>query len=251
MVEAARGRYFTGHEWQTIDAATARIIPTDHDPGAREANVVGFIDRYLSGIDCIYANPWGSGFLRLAGKQADAWWGRIGELRSRYREGIQRLDTLSGELFRAAFADLDDARQDEVLAAIAPAGGRPHAVDLTEPYPGHADSGSAGGQSAPAQDSAAIAPGAISDSGLDFFSTLVVHTRMGFYADPVYGGNRNRVGWQVIGFPGPASLAETNDGRFSTIDHMTRPADYFGGGYPGAADFPENDRVTAETRRRQ
>ena len=33
-----------------------------------------------------------------------------------------------------------------------------------------------------------------------------MHTRQGFYADPIYGGNRDRVGWQVIGFPGPASL---------------------------------------------
>ena len=33
-----------------------------------------------------------------------------------------------------------------------------------------------------------------------------MHTRQGFYADPIYGGNRDRVGWRVIGFPGPASL---------------------------------------------
>ena len=30
-----------------------------------------------------------------------------------------------------------------------------------------------------------------------------VHTRQGFYADPIYGGNRHPVGWDVIGFPGP------------------------------------------------
>ena len=31
----------------------------------------------------------------------------------------------------------------------------------------------------------------------------MTHTRQGFYADPIYGGNRDRIGWQVIGFPGP------------------------------------------------
>ena len=55
---------------------------------------------------------------------------------------------------------------------------------------------------------------------LDFFPLLVTHTRQGFYADPIYGGNRDRVGWQVIGFPGPASLAEVHSGRYSTLDYF-------------------------------
>ena len=43
-----------------------------------------------------------------------------------------------------------------------------------------------------------------------------MHTRQGFYCDPIYGGNKNRVGWDVIGFPGPKSLNEVFTGRFST-----------------------------------
>ena len=27
-------------------------------------------------------------------------------------------------------------------------------------------------------------------------------TREGFFADPIYGGNRDMVGWKMIGFPG-------------------------------------------------
>jgi gluconate 2-dehydrogenase gamma chain len=27
-------------------------------------------------------------------------------------------------------------------------------------------------------------------------------TREGFFSDPVYGGNRDMVGWKMIGFPG-------------------------------------------------
>ena len=52
---------------------------------------------------------------------------------------------------------------------------------------------------------------------LDFFPLLCLHTRQGFYADPVYGGNRDRVGWEVIGFPGPKSLAEVHSGRYSAL----------------------------------
>ena len=29
------------------------------------------------------------------------------------------------------------------------------------------------------------------------------HTILGFLADPKYGGNRNHVGWKVVGYPGP------------------------------------------------
>ena len=61
-------------------------------------------------------------------------------------------------------------------------------------------------------------------SELDFFALLVIHTRQGFYADPIYGGNKDQVGWQVIGFPGPASLAEVHTGRYSTLRLVRRQA---------------------------
>lgn len=35
-----------------------------------------------------------------------------------------------------------------------------------------------------------------------FFETLLANTIEGFFADPVYGGNRDKAGWRMIGFPG-------------------------------------------------
>ena len=35
-----------------------------------------------------------------------------------------------------------------------------------------------------------------------FFQILWQNTKEGFFADPVYGGNRNMAGWKMIGFPG-------------------------------------------------
>ncbi len=35
-----------------------------------------------------------------------------------------------------------------------------------------------------------------------FFELLQQNTREGFFADPIYGGNRDMVGWKMIGFPG-------------------------------------------------
>ena len=28
----------------------------------------------------------------------------------------------------------------------------------------------------------------------------------GFFADPIYGGNRDKIGWQLVGFPGVAAV---------------------------------------------
>jgi gluconate 2-dehydrogenase gamma chain len=194
--------FFTDHEWATIEAAAARIIPTDHDPGAREAGSVRFIDRYLSGLDYIYAAADGSGFLRLAGKDAEAWRARIGAMRRTYRDGVKRLDMLTSTQRKGArFIDLSDDDQDAVLVTIS---GRP------KPEPLSFDSSERAG---------AFQMGAF-DEGLTFFDALVLHTRQGFYCDPVYGGNRDRVGWRTIGFPGPESLADTMDGTYSLRDRF-------------------------------
>jgi hypothetical protein len=62
-----RAAFFDAHQRQTVEAAMARIIPTDDQPGAREAGTVEFLDRYLSGLGYVYAQPDGSGFEKLEG----------------------------------------------------------------------------------------------------------------------------------------------------------------------------------------
>ena len=53
--------------------------------------------------------------------------------------------------------------------------------------------------------------------GKQFFEALLQITMEGFFADPIYGGNRNKVAWKMMGFPGlPATYAnaiETYRGR--------------------------------------
>jgi gluconate 2-dehydrogenase gamma chain len=36
----------------------------------------------------------------------------------------------------------------------------------------------------------------------EFFSMLLSNTMEGFFADPIYGGNRDKIGWRLVGFPG-------------------------------------------------
>src|ERR1700693_3465598 len=89
------GKFFDVRQRATIEAAMARIIPTDDQPGAREAGTIEFLDRYLSGLDFIYAKPDGSGFEKLQGKHADAWKQRVDIIRSKYVEGVRELDRKS------------------------------------------------------------------------------------------------------------------------------------------------------------
>ena len=47
--------------------------------------------------------------------------------------------------------------------------------------------------------------GAIELQGIDaklFFQQVLGNTMEGFFADPIYGGNRDMVSWKMIGFPG-------------------------------------------------
>ena len=189
-------RFFDDHQRATVEAAMARIIPTDDTPGAREAGTVEFLDTYLAGLGHIYAKPDGSGFEQLSGKRAEAWQRRIDRIREVYTVGIADLDDRARATFGSHFAELAPARQDEILQQL---------------DPGHAVlAGDVGGEAPPLQQTKA-------EMDLDFFPLLCLHTRQGFYADPIYGGNRGRVGWDTIGFPGPASLAEVHTGRYSTL----------------------------------
>ncbi|MBV8168938.1 MAG: gluconate 2-dehydrogenase subunit 3 family protein [Alphaproteobacteria bacterium] len=45
-----------------------------------------------------------------------------------------------------------------------------------------------------------------------FFERLLSLTMEGFFSDPIYGGNRDKVAWKMIGFPGlPATYANVID----------------------------------------
>jgi gluconate 2-dehydrogenase gamma chain len=195
--------FFTEHEWNTVEAAAARIIPTDHQPGAREARVVVFIDRYLSGIDYIYAAADGSGFLKLTGKFADAWRGRIADMQRTYRAGLALLDATANETFGKNFVDLTDDEQDMTLEQLS---GAPKPTRLT----------------LQSTESVSTFLQGVFDEGMGFFPALCLHVRQGFYCDPVYGGNKNRTGWEVIGFPGPESLRDTMDGTYSTLKYFVQ-----------------------------
>jgi gluconate 2-dehydrogenase gamma chain len=202
--------FFDAHQRATVEAAMARIIPTDDTPGAREAGTIDFLDRYLGGIDSVYAKPDGSGFEQLEGKRADAWRQRLEIVRERYVAGVAMLDRTSRERYDADFVGLTEDQQDAVLRALE----QPDLGQEAELERARVALYGAPVEPALQQTSAEV--------DLGFVPLLALHTRQGFYADPIYGGNRDHVGWQVIGFPGPGSLAEVHSGRYSTLDYFAQ-----------------------------
>jgi gluconate 2-dehydrogenase gamma chain len=199
--------FFSDHQWQTVEAAAARIIPTDHDPGAREARVIVFIDRYLSGIDFLYASADGSGFLRPEGEFARAARARNEEMKRLYREGLFELDRIAAGHGAVDFVSADEVTQDAILEELS---GQPKPtrvrLDEHEVFYSRLQGNT--------------------DQGQPFFETLCFHVRQGFYADPVYGGNKDQIGWKVIGFPGPESLKDTMDGTYTTAPYFVHEYDW-------------------------
>ena len=140
-----RFQYFTPEEAVEIDAITARIIPSDETPGAREAGVVYFIDRALTTFAV--------------------------DDQKVYREGLPGLQTRVRELFPALekFSTATPEQQDQIL----------HSLDeQTGPAGRHSRS---------------------SGASSSFFQAVRVHTILAFLVDPDSGGNRDGVGWKVIG----------------------------------------------------
>jgi len=168
--------FFTDDEYRVIEAACARMIPADADPGAVEAGVADYIDGFLGAFRFDPPRIWAGGgfsgrfggtptfaaFHRLnhwdelawrtriegsLGLPEREWNGPVTGLQERYRAGLAELGD--------DFADLDGAEQDRRL------------------------------------------------KGAEGFTPLLYeHVCEGMYGAPEYGGNRDLAGWRYIDFAG-------------------------------------------------
>jgi gluconate 2-dehydrogenase gamma chain len=163
---AAAYTFFTSEEAAFVDAAVDRLIPSDElGPGAREAGVTVFIDRQLSGAYGTAAKWYMQGpFGESAPEQG---YQRPLTPQELYRVAIGASNALCRSRHDDRFDHLSAEQQDSILAAM-----EDGSLDL---------------------DDAPIA---------DFFSMLLANCMEGFFSDPVYGGNREKAGWRLVGFPG-------------------------------------------------
>jgi gluconate 2-dehydrogenase gamma chain len=160
-------RYFTAAEWSFINAATALLIPEDEmGPGAVECGIPEFIDRQME-------TPYAHGALWymqgpfLPDVAPEFGYQQRLTPRDIYRSGIKACDEACQKTYGKPFAALDTDSQGKVL----------HQLE-------------AGGI-------------AMEDmSATLFFTQLLKNSKEGYFADPIYGGNKKMAGWKMIGFPG-------------------------------------------------
>ena len=168
--------FFSDNQYRIVEAACARLIPTDDDPGATEAGVVDYIDGFLGAFTFDPPRIWAGGpfsgrhggaagfakFHRLnrldelawrtriegsLGRPEREWNGPVVGLQERYRDGLAAL----GEDFADVGADEQDGR--------------------LQAHP-------------------------------RFTALIYEHACEGMYGAPEYGGNRDLVGWRYINFEG-------------------------------------------------
>jgi gluconate 2-dehydrogenase gamma chain len=160
--------FFTPAEAATVDAIVDRLIPTDDlGAGARDAGVTVFIDRQLTGPygghESLYMQgPFSATPLPSQGLQSPL------TPRQQYRLGLAALASHCNTAFSGrGFAQLSADEQDTLLAAM-----------------------EKGQVKLPDFDSRML------------FTAIYSNTIEGYFADPAYGGNRDMVGWKLVGFPG-------------------------------------------------
>ena len=56
-----------------------------------------------------------------------------------------------------------------------------------------------------------------------FFGPLYQNVMEGMFADPIYGGNKNKVGWRMIGFPGVVAVHGQNIVKFRDKKFVAEP----------------------------
>jgi gluconate 2-dehydrogenase gamma chain len=171
-----------------FSAAADTIIPKDElSPSGTECGVPVFIDRQL-------ASAWGGGdrmyragpFVKGTPEQ-----GYQLSLTPHqfFVAGIQAANAWCEKTYGKTFDRLEQAKRDEALTAMQKGSAEFDGFDSKQ-----------------------------------FFNALLTINMEGFFSDPIYGGNKNKASWRMLGFPGlPAVYAEKVDEYRDKRYPMTEP----------------------------
>lgn len=218
--QEARMFFSRDEDFAILTAATERLFPEDENgPGAIELGVPYFIDKQLAG-------SWGTNakeYMRdpfLQNEEVhehqhkDSDQDKSGPHTSvkpptptpRYQSrmnrgevflvGIRKIEDVSQENFDEKFINLKEEEQDEVLQMFENGD-----VDID------------------------------GIASVTFFNLLLQTTIEGAFADPLYGGNKNMMGWKMKEFPGPrVSYADQVEEEEFIVLEQQSLRDYQGGG---------------------
>ena len=163
---AASYVYLQEPEIRFLEAAVEQLIPTDElGPGARDAGVVVFIDRQLASTWGVHGRQYRGGPWQ-EGTPQQGYQSRFTP-QEVYRIAIREIDQHCRAVFGRPFAQLPHDAQLRLLEQL---------ENDEIPLP--------------------------SLSSRFFFDLLWRNTEEGYFADPLHGGNRDKVGWKLLGFPG-------------------------------------------------
>ena len=158
-----------------VEALVDHMVPADDlTPSGTDIGIAVFIDRALGGA-------WGKGdrlYMQGPWKQGAPSQGYQLPLTPAqlYRAGIEATNTHCRKTYGKTFDALDATQREAVLVGLSTA-------KITF------------------------------DSGLPvrvFWGTLYQTVMEGMFSDPIYGGNRNKAGWKLIGFPGAIAVHREN-----------------------------------------
>jgi gluconate 2-dehydrogenase gamma chain len=158
--------FFEPGEAAAVEALVDRLIPPDPDtPGGKDAGCAVFIDRQLAGPYGRQAGLYLSPpFIKGTKQQGPQ---NPDGPAVQYRKALTALDQYCRKEKGGPFASLSDTDKDAIIGAL--------------------------------ESGAAKLDGA---DGQAFFELLLANVHEGFFADPIYGGNRDMCGWRMIGYPG-------------------------------------------------
>jgi gluconate 2-dehydrogenase gamma chain len=158
--------FFTPDEARAVEAIVERLIPADElSVSGKDAGCATFIDRQLAGSWGTFQKLYMQGpFQKGTPQQGDQ-----SDLvpQQRYRLGLAALDAYCKTSHQKSFADLSPEDRDAVLSGL-------EKGDIALP----------------------------DFDGKALFGIVLSNTMEGFFADPIYGGNKDMVSWKMIGFPG-------------------------------------------------
>jgi gluconate 2-dehydrogenase gamma chain len=158
-----------------VEALVDHMVPADDlTPKGTDIGINIFIDRALAG-------SWGKGerlYMQGPWKPGVPSQGYQLPLTPAqlYRAGIEATNAHCRKAYGKPFDRLDEKQREEVLVALS-------SGKLTF------------------------------DNGLParvFWNTLYQTVMEGMFSDPIYGGNRNKAGWRLIGFPGAIAVHREN-----------------------------------------
>jgi gluconate 2-dehydrogenase gamma chain len=180
--------YFNLDEAAFVEALVDHMVPADElTPKGTDIGINIYIDRALAG-------SWGKGdrlYMQGPWKLGVPSQGYQLPLTPAqlYRVGIVATNAHCQKTYGKTFDRLDESQRQEVLIGLS--------------------TGKIGFESGP--------PVRV------FWTTLYQTVMEGMFSDPIYGGNRNKAGWRLIGFPGVIAVHRENVEKYRDKKFPTDP----------------------------